>query len=100
MPRVWKTIHSSAHAHREAILASGTTATGDNRTSGSYSQVMVKEANLSSEFLARSHNQEESTYNKCLIWHFSRIEIEHLTQATLAFSLALAFMSVGVFSEH
>ncbi|MEL0212819.1 MAG: hypothetical protein VXA41_00260 [Euryarchaeota archaeon] len=33
--------------------------------------------------------------HKGSIWHFSRIEIEHLTQATLAFSLALAFMSVG-----
>jgi len=29
------------------------------------------------------------------IWHFSKTEISHLTQATLAFSLALAFMSVG-----
>ncbi|MDP7003897.1 MAG: M50 family metallopeptidase [Candidatus Thalassarchaeaceae archaeon] len=29
------------------------------------------------------------------IWHFSKIEINHLVQATLAFSLALAFMSVG-----
>tara|TARA_B100000029_G_scaffold127215_1_gene120873 strand:+ start:707 stop:1543 length:837 start_codon:yes stop_codon:yes gene_type:complete len=29
------------------------------------------------------------------IWHFSKIEINHLAQATLAFSLALAFMSVG-----
>ncbi len=28
------------------------------------------------------------------IWHFSKTEISHLTQATLAFSLALAFMSV------
>ena len=33
--------------------------------------------------------------HKGSIWHFSKIEIEHLTQATLAFSLALAFMSVG-----
>jgi Zn-dependent protease len=32
------------------------------------------------------------------IWHFSKTEIEHLTQATLALSLALAFMSVqGIF---
>ena len=29
------------------------------------------------------------------IWHFSKTEISHLTQATLAFSLALAFMSVN-----
>jgi len=29
------------------------------------------------------------------IWHFSKTEINHLVQATLAFSLALAFMSVG-----
>ncbi len=29
------------------------------------------------------------------IWHFSKIEIEHLVQATLAFTLALAFMSTG-----
>ena len=33
--------------------------------------------------------------HKGSIWHFSKIEIEHLTQATLAFSLALAFMNVG-----
>ena len=32
------------------------------------------------------------------IWHFSAIEINHLTQATLAFTIALAFMSVnGIF---
>lgn len=32
------------------------------------------------------------------IWHFSRTEVQHLTQATLALSLALAFMSVqGIF---
>jgi len=29
------------------------------------------------------------------IWHFSRTEIEHLAQATIAFTIALAFMSVG-----
>ncbi|MFL2493747.1 MAG: M50 family metallopeptidase [Candidatus Thalassarchaeum sp.] len=29
------------------------------------------------------------------IWHFSKTEINHLAQATLAFSIALAFMSVG-----
>ena len=29
------------------------------------------------------------------IWHFSRTEIQHLTQATIAFAIALAFMSVG-----
>ena len=29
------------------------------------------------------------------IWHFSKTEIEHLTQATLAFTLALAFMFTG-----
>jgi Zn-dependent protease len=28
------------------------------------------------------------------IWHFSKTEVQHLTQATLALSLALAFMSV------
>ena len=33
--------------------------------------------------------------HKGSIWHFSKIEIEHLFQATLAFSVALAFMSVG-----
>jgi|TARA_Y100001936_G_scaffold129169_1_gene126319 Zn-dependent protease len=33
--------------------------------------------------------------HKGSIWHFSRTEIEHLFQATLAFSVALAFMSVG-----
>jgi Zn-dependent protease len=35
------------------------------------------------------------------IWHFSKIEIQHLIQATFAFTLALAFMSVntgGLFS--
>jgi Zn-dependent protease len=32
------------------------------------------------------------------IWHFSKTEVQHLTQATLALSLALAFMSVqGIF---
>ena len=32
------------------------------------------------------------------IWHFSRIEIKHLTQATMAFTLALAFMGTrGIF---
>ena len=29
------------------------------------------------------------------IWHFSKTEIEHLTQAIIAFTIALAFMSVG-----
>ena len=29
------------------------------------------------------------------IWHFSKTEIEHLTQAIFAFTIALAFMSVG-----
>tara|TARA_B110000914_G_C15498216_1_gene464448 strand:- start:1224 stop:1931 length:708 start_codon:yes stop_codon:yes gene_type:complete len=29
------------------------------------------------------------------IWHFSKTEINHLTQATMAFTLALAFMSTG-----
>jgi len=29
------------------------------------------------------------------IWHFSKTEIEHLTQATLAFTIALAFMFTG-----
>ena len=33
--------------------------------------------------------------HKGSIWHFSRMETEHLFQATLAFSVALAFMSVG-----
>ncbi len=33
--------------------------------------------------------------HKGSIWHFSKTEIEHLTQATLAFTLALAFMSTG-----
>jgi Zn-dependent protease len=32
------------------------------------------------------------------IWHFSKTEIEHLTQAIFAFTIALAFMSVdGIF---
>ena len=95
MPRAWKTIHSSAHAHREVTLGQGTTATGDSRTSESYSQVMAKAANLSSEFLARNPQPRRVYIHKGSIWHFSKIEIEHLFQATLAFSLALAFMSVG-----
>ncbi len=33
--------------------------------------------------------------HKGSIWHFSKIEVEHLVQATMAFTLALAFMSVG-----
>ena len=33
--------------------------------------------------------------HKGSIWHFSSKEVEHLAQATLAFALALAFMSVG-----
>ena len=33
--------------------------------------------------------------HKGSIWHFSKIEIKHLVQATLAFTLALAFMSTG-----
>ena len=33
--------------------------------------------------------------HKGSIWHFSRTEVEHLFQATLAFTIALAFMSVG-----
>lgn len=40
--------------------------------------------------------QPRQTYvHKGSIWHFSKTEVEHLTQATLAFTLALAFMSVG-----
>nr|ANV78913.1 hypothetical protein [uncultured Candidatus Thalassoarchaea sp.] len=36
--------------------------------------------------------------HKGSIWHFSKIEIQHLTQATMAFTLALAFMaSQGIF---
>lgn len=36
--------------------------------------------------------------HKGSIWHFSKIETQHLTQATLAFTLALAFMgSRGIF---
>ena len=33
--------------------------------------------------------------HKGSIWHFSEIEVEHLIQAIIAFSVALAFMSVG-----
>ena len=29
------------------------------------------------------------------LWHFSKTEINHLTQAIFAFTIALAFMSVG-----
>ena len=29
------------------------------------------------------------------IWHFSKTEVEHLTRATVAFTIALAFMSTG-----
>tara|TARA_B100000214_G_C23974182_1_gene631835 strand:+ start:1971 stop:2831 length:861 start_codon:yes stop_codon:yes gene_type:complete len=36
--------------------------------------------------------------HKGSIWHFSKVEIDHLTKATLAFTIALAFMSVdGIF---
>jgi Zn-dependent protease len=33
--------------------------------------------------------------HKGSIWHFSKTEVEHLSQATIAFTLALAFMSTG-----
>ena len=33
--------------------------------------------------------------HKGSIWHFSKTEIEHLTRATVAFTIALAFMSTG-----
>jgi len=36
-----------------------------------------------------------SSVHKGSIWHFSKIEIQHLFQATLAFTLALAFMGSG-----
>ena len=39
--------------------------------------------------------------HKGSIWHFSKIEIQHLIQAIIAFSFALAFMSVnGIFGEY
>jgi Zn-dependent protease len=41
-----------------------------------------------------SQHEHQPTIHTGSIWHFSKIEIEHLTQATIAFSLALAFMSV------
>jgi Zn-dependent protease len=41
-----------------------------------------------------SQQGHQPTIHTGSIWHFSKIEIEHLTQATIAFSLALAFMSV------
>jgi len=34
--------------------------------------------------------------HKGSIWHFSKIEIKHLIQATLAFTLALAFIGKGI----
>ena len=37
----------------------------------------------------------QRSVHKGSIWHFSEIEIEHLIQAIMAFSVALAFMSVG-----
>ena len=33
--------------------------------------------------------------HKGSIWHFSQIEVEHLIQATMAFTIALAFMTTG-----
>lgn len=33
--------------------------------------------------------------HKGSIWHFSKTEVEHLTRATVAFTIALAFMSTG-----
>jgi Zn-dependent protease len=34
--------------------------------------------------------------HKGSIWHFSKIEIQHLTQATIAFTIALAFLGRGI----
>ena len=36
-----------------------------------------------------------SKVHKGSIWHFSQTEIEHLIQATMAFTIALAFMTTG-----
>jgi Zn-dependent protease len=36
-----------------------------------------------------------SNIHKGSIWHFSEIEVEHLIQATMAFTIALAFMGTG-----
>ena len=33
--------------------------------------------------------------HKGSIWHFSKTEVEQLTQATIAFTIALAFMTTG-----
>ena len=39
--------------------------------------------------------------HKGSIWHFSKIEIQHLIQGIIAFSFALAFMSVnGIFGDY
>ena len=35
------------------------------------------------------------TIHRGSIWHFSKTEVEHLTRATVAFTIALAFMSTG-----
>ena len=47
----------------------------------------------------RTFNQSSTTQripiHKGSIWHFSKTEVEHLTQATVAFTIALAFSASG-----
>jgi|TARA_B110000444_G_scaffold155848_1_gene145763 Zn-dependent protease len=60
--------------------------------------IRVVHANISGQPFFRSFNPQQSQkipVHKGSIWHFSKTEIEHLTQATMAFALALAFMTTG-----
>ena len=60
--------------------------------------IRVVHKNISGQPFFRSFNSRQTQtipIHKGSIWHFSKIEIEHLIQATMAFTLALAFMTVG-----
>ena len=60
-------------------------------------QVGAKEGDPSSE--CSEKNQWHNPYgSQRSIWHFSQIEVEHLIQATMAFTIALAFMTTEAFS--
>lgn len=60
--------------------------------------VRVVHANVSGQPFFRVFGAQQSPpipIHTGSIWHFSKTEINHLTQATMAFTLALAFMSTG-----
>jgi Zn-dependent protease len=60
--------------------------------------IRVVHKNISGQPFFRSFNSQQTQtipIHKGSIWHFSKTEIEHLIQATMAFTLALAFMTVG-----